>query len=422
MRSKSSVLMIVALSTLASGANAQEIVAASNTTQFVLDSAFLLAGSLAALMVVFAFGLRDVGLARPQHTFSVCLRMMGMVCVSAIAFWITGYNLMYLVESGGLLGEFRVWFPNDDDPLTLGYPSGIHWAFQMALASIGVAIVSSAISERVKLWSFLIFTAAFAGLVYPIIAGWVWGGGYLDDAWSFYDFAGAGVVHITGGGAALMAASVVGPRSGRHLQTGGRHIPSEALPLTAFGSGLIWLSLLVVMASRVDAVSTIEGAITIGKVLTSALLAAAGAVLAALFLTQVVYKRVGLVTASCAAVGGLVAISADPVHPSLWQATMIGSVSGVIVTVAPPFLNRLRIDDAGLVVPTHLFCGGWGIVVVAWTNPDAWFVGQIIGAVTIAAFAAMLSLLFWIALKYTLGARLRSEALTENDSNNGGAQ
>lgn len=422
MRIKLSVLTFVAVLLATTGATAQEIVAASNTARFVLDTAFLLAGALAALMVVFAFGLRDVGLARPQHTFSVCLRMMGMVCVSTIAFWISGYNLMYMIEAGGLLGEFQTWRPNDEDPLSLGYPSGVHWVFQMALASIGAAIVSSAISERVKLWSFLIFTAAFAGLIHPIVAGWVWGGGYLDYVWNFYDFAGAGVVHITGGAAALMAASVVGPRSGRHLQAGGRHIPSEALPLTAFGSGLIWLSLLVVMAAKVDTVATIEGAISIAKIVTTALLAASSAVLAALFLTQVVYKRVGLVSASCAAVGGLVAISADPLHPSLWQATMIGAVSGVIVTVAPPFLNRFKIDDAGLVVPTHLFCGGWGIVVVAWANPDASFVGQIVGAATIGAFAATLSMLFWIALKYTLGARLRSEALPENDPANAGAR
>lgn len=389
------------------GAGAQEISAATDTALFVFDTGLLFVGALGALMVVFAFGLRDVGLARPQHTFSVCLRMMGLVAVTALAFWISGYNLAHLVEKGGLLGEFQVWGPDDIDPMSVGYASGVHWFFQMGLAAIGAAVVSSAVSERVKLWAFLIFTAAFAGLIYPIIVGWTWGGGYLDEAWSYYDFGGAGVIHMTGGAAALAAAFVVGPRSGKFLQAGGRHIPSDALPLTAFGTGLIWVSWFLVAAAMVKSIASVEGAISVGTIMANSLLSASGAVLAALFLTQAVYKRVGLVTASCAAVGGLVAIAADPLHPSLWQAVMIGAVSGVIVTVAPPFLSRFRVDDAGLVVPTHLFCGAWGVVVVAWTNPDAWVAGQLVGAGAIAGFASLLSLLFWIALKYTIGARIR---------------
>ncbi len=389
-------------------ASAQAITPASDTARFVFDTALLLAGGLASLFFVFAFGLRDVGLARLHNTSAVCLRMMGVVAVTAVAFWLSGYNLIHLIEEGGLLGEFQIWRPNDDDPLGVGYSSSIHWFYQLGPAVMAAAIVSSAVSERVRLGSFLIFTLALGGLIFPIIAGWSWGGGYLDTAWSFYDFGGAGVIHVTGGAAALAAAFVVGPRPGKYVHGEVRNMSSDALPLTAFGAGLIWVSMLVVMASRAQSFSTIEAAISIGTIIVSSLMAASGAILSALFLTQLVYKRIGLVTVSCAAVGGLVSIAADPLHPTMWQALMIGAVGGVIVTVAPPFLNRFRIDDAGLVVPTHLFCGGWGVIVVAWTHPDAWFVGQIIGVIAIAGFASFLSLLFWIALKYTFGARLRS--------------
>lgn len=407
MRKLLGVCLTGAALTAPSLALAQDITPASDTARFVLDAALMFAGALGALTIVFAFGLRDVGLARPQHTFSVCLRMMGLAAVTAIAFWVSGYNLFQGVEAGGFLGEFRVWFPDDEDPMSVGHPAGLHWVLHAGLAAVGGAVVSSAVSERVRLWAYLIFIAVYAGLIYPIIAGWTWGGGYFDEVWSYHDFAGAGVVHMTGGAAALAAAFVVGPRSGKYLQTGGRHIPSDALPLTAFGAGLIWVAWLLVIVSMVKSVATVEGAISIGKIATNALLAASGAVLAALFLTQAVYKRVGLVTASCAAVGGLVAISADPLYPSLWQAVMIGAVSGVIVTVAPPFLNRFRIDDAGLVVPTHLFCGGWGVISVAWTHPDAWLVGQVITAAGVTAFSGLLSMLAWVALKYTIGARLK---------------
>jgi len=397
--------LLVALS--AGPASAQAITPASDTARFVFDTALLLAGGLAALFFVFAFGLRDVGLARLHNTSAVCLRMMGVVAVTAVAFWLSGYNLIHLIEEGGLLGEFQIWRPNDDDPLGVGYSSSIHWFYQLGPAVMAAAIVSSAVSERVRLGSFLIFTLALGGLIFPIIAGWSWGGGYLDTAWSFYDFGGAGVIHVTGGAAALAAAFVVGPRPGKYVRGEVRNMSSDALPLTAFGAGLIWVSMLVVMASRAQSFSTIEAAISIGTIMVTSLMAASGAILSALFLTQLVYKRIGLVTVSCAAVGGLVSIAADPLHPSMWQALMIGAVGGIIVTVAPPFLNRFKIDDAGLVVPTHLFCGGWGVIVVAWTHPDAWFVGQIVGVIAIAGFASFLSLLFWIALKYTFGARLR---------------
>ncbi|MHA7871351.1 MAG: ammonium transporter family protein, partial [Hyphococcus sp.] len=305
-----------------SPAAAQEIGDATDTARYVFSSALLFAGAIGCLVFVFAFGLRDVGLARPQHTVSVCLRMMGLVAVTALAFWISGYNLMHLVEQGGLLGEFRIWRPLDDDPLAAGRPEGLHWLFNAGLAAIGAAIVSSAVSERVKLWPFIAFAAAYAGLIYPIIAGWVWGGGYLDVAWSFYDFGGAAVVHMTGGAAALAAAFVVGPRPGKFVAGGARQASSDALPLSAFGAGLIWASGLLILAAMVKSLATVEDAISIGRVAASALLAGAGAVLTALFLTQTVYKRVGLVTASCAAVGGLVAIAADPVHPAMWQAVM----------------------------------------------------------------------------------------------------
>jgi ammonium transporter, Amt family len=409
MRIRLGMVVVSVIWIASSSAGAQEITPASDTARFLFDTAMLLASALGALVFVFAFGLRDVGLARLHNTPAVCLRMLGLVAVSGLAFWISGYNLIHLIEKGGLLGEFQVWRPNDDDPMAAGYPSGIHWFAQMGLAAMVAAIVSSAVSERVKLWPFLIFTAALAGLIYPIITAWTWGGGYLNDTWRFYDFGGAGVIHITGGAAALAAAFVVGPRPGKYAPGApARQAPSDALPLTAFGAGLMWVSLLLVMAGMVKSFSTVEAAISVGSLMATSLMAASGAVLTALFLTQVVYKRVGLVTASCAAVGGLVAIAADPLHPSMGQAAMIGAVAGVIVTVAPPFLNRFRIDDAGLVVPTHLFCGLWGVIVVEWSNPNTWFMGQLVGAAAIAAFASLLSLLIWIALKYTLGARLRA--------------
>ena len=126
-------------------------------------------------------------------------------------------------------------------------------------------------------------------------------------------------------------------------------------------------------------------------------------------ITQFVYDRPGLVTTMCAVVAGPVSLAADPVNPSLWQAAMIGAVGGVIVSVAPPFLARFRVDDAGFVVPTHFLCGLWAMLIAPWVNEDVGFIGQAVGAAAIAAFGFGLSLLVWTALKYSLfGVRQRA--------------
>lgn len=392
----------------ATPAAAQDYAPVADTTQFVIDSALFVVAGVGGLLFVIAFGLRDAGLARVHNAPAVCLRMIGLVAVTAAVFWLSGYNLIFSVEPGGLLGDFGAWRPQDADPLTAARASGAFWFFHMAAAAIPSAILASAVSERVRLFAFLMLTLVMAGLVYPVAAGWVWGGGYLEDAWRFRDFAGAGAIHITGGAAALAAAIVVGPRPGRFPESVHRVTPSTALPLSVFASGLMLLAWFAVLAGASGSLSTVEAAITLGTVVVKTLIAAAGGIIAAIILTQIVYKRPGVVSASTAAVGGAVALAADPVHPALWQAVMVGAVGGVIVTVTPPFIARYRIDDAGVAVPAHLFCGAWGVIIAPWSDPNAWFPGQMVGAAAIALWAFTLTLLFSAALRYSVGIRLRA--------------
>ncbi len=388
---------------LAAPAAAQDIDPASDTAAFALNTGFYLAGVFGVLVALIGFCMRDVGLARVQNAPAVCLRTIGAFGICVFAFWIVGYNLIYSVEEGGLLGDFQIWKPDDADPMTSGRAAGAYWLFQAGLAVIGASIVSSAVSERVKLWPFLFFAGAFTALVYPIAASWTWGGGYFRSAWSFYDFGGAAVLHITAGGAALAAAMIVGPRPGKY--DGASFGPSTALPISALGAVMVFIGLLAALAARQDSCSPVEAALSVSVIIVNGVLAGAGGVLAAIILTQTVYHRAGLVTGLSGLIAGLVSISADPVHPDLWQAAMIGAVGGVIVTVVPPFLDRYRIDDAGFVTPAHFLCGLWGALIVPWTNPDAWIVGQLLGASATAVFAFFMSMLLWVALKYTVGVR-----------------
>ena len=399
-------LIALAAFALSGPAAAQDLADPAAVNAFMLETALYIAGGLGGVLFVFALGLRDVGLAKPQHAPGICLRTIGLVAVTAFSFWLVGYNLIALVEKGGLLGAFEVWRPDDTDPAGLGAASGAHWFFYMALAAIPPAIVSSAVSERVKLWPFLIFTAAMAGVVFPIAASWVLGGGYLAEAWRVHD-TGGGLVHITGGAAAFAAALAVGPRPGRYQDGMVTRQRTTALPLAAFSVGAVVVSWVVVMNGLTGSLISIEGAVAAGGIAVRSIFAAASGILAAIILTQLVYKRAGLVSSINGAIGGLVALSPDPLHPQLWQAVMIGAAGGVIVTVTPPFLDRFRIDDAGFSVPAHFICGVWGMMIVPWSNPEAGFLAQLVSVTAIAVFSFSMSILIWTALKYSIGVRFK---------------
>ncbi len=403
---------IVALGSAA----AQEVTPLDASNRYLIDSLLAVFAGLSAILFIVAYGLRDIGLARVQNAPAACLRMLASFAVTVFAFWLSGYMLAFSVEEAGFLGDFASWRADDVDPLTKGRASGATWFFQTGLAAMTAAIVASSVSERVRLWAFLIFVGFLAGMIYPIAISWVWGGGYFAADWAYKDGGGA-TVHIVAGAAALAAAFVVGPRPGRFNARSPWIAATTMLPLSVFGAGLAWIALIGVFAGLGETLSSVEDAVRFGGAIVNISVATAAAVLTALVLTQFVYDRPGLVTTMCAVVAGPVTIAGDPVSPDLWQAAMIGAVGGVIVSVTPPFLARFRIDDAGFVVPTHLFCGIWGAMIVAWVNPDARFINQALGALAIAAFAFGVSLMIWTALKYSpFGARQRAPKPAEDQA------
>jgi Amt family ammonium transporter len=400
-------LLVLLLFGLSAPVGAQELAAASDTTQYLLNTALAVAAGLSAVLFILAYGLRDIGLARVQNAPAVCLRMLAAFAVTVFGFWLSGHMLAYSIEEAGFLGDFGVWTLNDNDPVAQGRAAGAAWFFQAGLAAMAAAIVAASVSERVRLWAFLIFVGFLSGLIYPIAISWVWGGGYFAESWRYRDAAGA-TVHIVAGAAALAAAFVVGPRPGRFNPKSPWIAATTMMPLSVFAAGLAWIALQGVVAGLAGAYADVEDAVRLGQGLANIAIATAAAVVTALMITQFVYDRPGLVTTMCAVVAGPVSLAGDPVSPGLWQAAMIGAVGGVIVSVTPPFLARFRIDDAGFVVPTHLFCGLWGALIAAWVNPELSLPGQAIGAAGVAIFSFLISLMVWTALKYSpFGARQR---------------
>ena len=385
----------------AADATAQSMAPESIATRYILDSGMLVLGGITALILTIAFAFRDAGLSRDSSAIEPALRLSGILAAGGIMFWATGYHLIFSVEPGGLLGEFAPYRANDADPISTGYASAAHWLYYFGLATISTAIVSSAIAERTRLAVFVIFAGAFIGLIFPIALSWVYAGGFLISEWRFHD-AGTASVHIIGGAAALAAVIIIGPRDGGATAF---HNTSSALPVAAFSTAIMLMSLFVVTAAAQPA-SSIDAAINISNAVVNQLLAACAGAAFALFLTRLVYKRTGLIFSLAGAVGGAVALSADPIQPASWQALMIGAMSGVIVTVLSPFLRRFQIDDAGVVIAAHFFCGIWGVLIAPWHSPEVSFLGQAMGAAMLTSFAFFMSLCLWTALRFSIGVRV----------------
>ena len=399
------VAILMTAGLVVSPAFAQDVAPASESARVIFNTVLFLFAGMVVMFMAAGFCMLEVGLVRAKNAATICIKNISLYSIAGLMVWLTGYNLIYGVETGGLLGAFGFWSANDEDPAGLGHAASSDWFFQMVFVATAASIVSGALAERIKLWPFLIFTAFLTGLIYPIQASWEWGGGYLDANWGFADFAGSTLVHATGGWAALAGALVLGPRAGKY--EGGRvhPMPGSNLPLATLGTFILWLGWFGFNGGSQLALGTIEDAIAVADVMVNTNMAACGGVLAAIAMTSFIYKKMDLTIVLNGAIGGLVSITAEPLTPAIWQAVMIGAAGGVIVTIAVPLLDRLKIDDVVGAIPAHLLCGIWGTLIVPWTNGEASLLGQAVGVLMNGAFVFLLSLCLWIMLRYSIGVR-----------------
>jgi Amt family ammonium transporter len=273
------------------------------------------------------------------------------------------------------------------------------------------SIVSGALAERIKLWPFLIFTLVLTGLIYPVQASWKWGGGFLDTAFGFHDFAGSTVVHSVGGWAALAGALVLGPRLGKYGPGGKVNaFPGSNLTLATLGTFILWLGWFGFNGGSQLYMNTAGNVSDISRIFANTNAGAAGGALAALLLTQILYRKIDLTMVLNGALAGLVSITAEPLAPSLGMASQIGAIGGVIVVFAVPMLDRLKVDDVVGAIPVHLFAGIWGTIAVLFSNGEATVFGQVIPILIVGGFVFTVSGGVWLILRATLGLRVDVEA------------
>ena len=386
---------------------------------FVLNTfSFLLWGALVMWMCA-GFTMLESGSVRTKNASMICLKNIGLYAIAGIAFYLIGYNLMY-VDVGQLIGSFKFLYGSSGDDLArvgsdTNYSTMSDWFFQMVFVATTASIVSGTLAERVKLWTFFAFTALLTAFIYPVVGAWTWGGGWLsgDEGWlagltgsTFTDFAGSTIVHSTGGWAALAGALIVGARRGKFRRDGSVKItPPSSVPTVTLGVFILWLGWFGFNGGSQLALGSAADAVAMSNVLVNTNLAAAAGVIAALCVSRPLFGRTDLMVGLNGALGGLVAVTAGPDFVDHYWALIIGAIGGVICSGGIKLMEKLKIDDVVGAVPVHLFAGIWGTLAVCITS-GGHFVTQLVGVLAIGVFVFGVSLLAWFLLGKLMGVRV----------------
>ena len=386
----------------------------SAEVSFIFNSfLFLVCGFLVMFMAA-GFAMLESGMVTSKSVSVICAKNIGLFSIAGIMFWMFGYNVAYGIPEGGYIGKFVPW--SDNSNIAKGYADGSDWYFQMVFCATTCSIVSGTLAERIKLWPFFLFAAVLTGFLYPFVMGWQWGGGWLAAA-GFSDFAGSTLVHSTGGAAALAGALLLGPRLGRFSKSG---VPSpikpfaaSSIPLVTIGVFILWLGWFGFNGGSQLAMGTGDDAIAVSKIFINTNLAACGGVMAAGIITRLNFGKTDVIQMLNGAIGGLVAITAEPLMPSPLAAILIGAVGGIIVVYGTKFLLSMKIDDVVGAIPAHLFAGIWGTLAVPITNSGAKFGTQLLGVIAINGTVFVVSLIIWAIMKNTIGIRLSKEGETK---------
>lgn len=368
------------------------------------------------------FAALEAGSVRAKNTKNILLKNVIDACAGALMWWALGFPFAFgerLNSSNGWIGANNFFLAQyDQQTITAGNPYPIamrnfsytdttlsgfaFWLFQWAFAATAATIVSGAVAERCRFVAYLIYTAVITMWIYPVVVHWVWSGeGWLSAFFvqpntfdntgnlirgtctgvcnrlrnGVIDFAGSGVVHMTGGTAALFAAWILGPRIGRFDSTGAvQNIPAHSLPLATLGVFILWFGW---YGFNCGSTLGISGGYqeTAAKVAVVTTLAAGAGGVTSLALSRAIEGHIDLAPSLNGILGGLVASCAGCATVEPFAGMVIGIVAGIIYVGSSKMLKAMRIDDPLDASPVHFFCGIWGLwacgLLSTYTNVSA---------------------------------------------------
>src|SRR5210317_1996695 len=389
--------------------------------QYAIDTFYFLVCGALVMWMAAGFSLLESGLVRAKNTVEILTKNIALYAVACIMYLATGYAIMC---GGG-------WFLQGIEAFNLGevltasaengfdgdsvYSPASDVFFQVVFVATAMSIVSGAVAERMKLWSFLVFAMFMTGVIYPMEGSWTWGG---NDVFGFFnlgdlgfsDFAGSGIVHLAGAAAALAGVLLLGARKGKYGKNGQiTAIPGANLPLATLGTFILWMGWFGFNGGSVLKLADAANAHSVAMVFLNTNAAAAAGLVGALLTARALFGKADLTMTLNGALAGLVAITAEPSTPTALQASLFGLIAGVIVVFSIIGMDRLKIDDPVGAISVHGVIGLFGLLLVPVTNDSSSFSGQLIGAATIFGWVFITSLIVWTVLKMIMGIRVDEE-------------
>ncbi len=392
--------------------------------QYAIDTFYFLVMGALVMWMAAGFAMLEAGMVRAKNTAEILTKNILLFAIASTAYMVVGYAIMY--EGGILLSGIAGGDDLVKEALATSAKNGFggdsvyagasDFFFQVVFVATAMSIVSGAVAERMKLWSFMLFAVVMTSVIYPLEGSWTWGGQpvfglfSLGDDFGFIDFAGSGIVHMAGAAAALAGVLLLGPRADKYTKDGAINaIPGANMPLATLGTFILWMGWFGFNGGSVLKLGDMASANTVALVFLNTNAAAAGGVIAATIMARTLFGKADLTMALNGALAGLVAITAGPDTPSALMATTIGVAGGILVVLSIVTLDKLKIDDPVGAISVHGVVGLWGLLAVPLTNPEATFGGQIVGALTIFIWVFAASFVTWSVIKIVMGIRVSEE-------------
>lgn len=349
-------------------------------TAYVIDTLFTLFSITLIILMVPGFAMLEAGLVRTKNVSSVLTVNVMIYAVASMAFILIGYSLAF----GELHNEtMSKW---------------AFFMFQMAFVGKAINIMSGGVGERAKLFPLTLFTVIMGGFIYPAVVNISWGMDWIKGSifdLNMVDLAGSTVIHSTGGWALLAAILVIGSRKGRYVHDQMRVIPASNIPLVVLGAMLLWIGWFGFNGGSVGGISTKELADSVALTIFNTNVAGLAGAISAGILIYIRYKLFDITMILNGALGGLVAVTAGAHLFTLYDALAVGFIGGILVVVAIPLFDKVRIDDPVGALSVHLVNGIWGTLAVGIFASDAakniTFMNQLKGVAEIAIFVFTLS-------------------------------
>lgn len=318
-----------------------------------LNALWVMLSAILVLLMQAGFILLEAGSARMKNAGHIAAKTVITVGLGSLVFWAVGYGLIFGMNGNAFIGWGDFFFTPAS---STGLPPSVFFTFQLAFAAVSLSIVWGGFAERARLSAYIWFTILFMALIYPVVAHWIWGGGWLAMHGK-QDFAGSTVVHLTGAMAALAATLLLKPRMNKYDPDGSsKKIKGHNQVYITLGVLLLWVGWFGFNAGSTLSVG--DG--FFGYVAMNTQLGAAAGAVAALAISCLRSGKADVPTLLNGMLAGLVAITASCAFVEPWAAIIIGLIAGILVYYCALWFERLRIDDPVSALSVHGVAGVWG--------------------------------------------------------------